>query len=467
MGVKMNVSVIITAHNYGKYLPEAIESVLTQTYDDYEIIIVNDGSTDNTEDILKHYEQKADSKITTIKLPGVGLAKAANIGIQNSCGEFVIRLDADDYFDENILLIESNILKRNPNIGMVYPDYYTITKYGEIIDNKRLMKVNKEIKLLDRSPLAAGAMYRRSCFESLGGYNEDLRYQEDYDFWIRFIDKFNVYNVNLPLMYYRKHSASMSNNFEARMKARQFVKEKFVTNKKSRDDKYILGIIPAMGLFRNREKLALKQLCGKPLIAYTIEEALKSEALDRLIVSTEDQEIADIARNRGAEVPFLRPLDLARTNVPIEKVLFHLIHKIKERNETVPDIIVLLPYETPFMKYRHVKEAIDTLLIYDTDSVVGVTEDISFHWRPGKFGLELVGYHQRTLREDKDTIYKENATIYAIKTSNIEKGEYLGKIVGHIEMSQKESWRIEDKFGLWVAEKVMENDLNFQNSDMN
>ena len=207
---------------------------------------------------------------------------------------------------------------------------------------------------------------------------------------------------------------------------------------------------------RNKEKLSLRPLCDKPLIAYTIEEALKVNTLDRLIVSTEDQEIAEVSRAYGADVPFLRPTALAKTSVPFDKVLAHLVKTLVENGEKRPDIIVVLPYGTPFRKMRHIKEAIDTLLIYDTDSVIGVSEDISFHWRPGKYGLELVGYHQRLLREDKDTIYKENATIYAIKSKNLDNGDYLGKIVGHIEMSPKESWRIEDNFGFWVAQKMME-----------
>jgi len=202
---KVKVSIIITAHNYGKYLCQAIDSVLAQCYKNFEIVVVDDGSTDNTPVILENYKKKHGDIIKVVTLTGLGLAKACNVGIKVSEGEYVVRLDADDYFDENLLLIESNILDNDPEIHMVYPDYYRITKQGEIIDHCRLLKANVEVKLLDRSPLAAGAMYRRYCYDAIGGYNEGLRYQEDYDFWIKFIDKFNVYNVNLPLIYYRQH----------------------------------------------------------------------------------------------------------------------------------------------------------------------------------------------------------------------------------------------------------------------
>lgn len=455
MNDRVKVSVIVTAHNYGKYLPQSLDSILNQRFDSYEVVVMNDGSVDNTSEILENYEKRYPAKIKVMKLPGNGLARACNAGIKQSCGEYVIRLDADDYFDENILLVESNILDNDQNIHMVYPDYYQINKYGEIIDSFRLPKVNDEIKLLDRNPLAAGAMFRRWCYDAIDGYNEELRYQEDYDFWIRFVDKFNVYNVNLPLMYYRRHGSGMSNNFEARMKARQYVKKKFVGDKGYRENKKIFAVIPAMGLFRNKEKLATKALHDKPLIAYTIQEALKTGLIDRVIVSTEDQEIAELAMQYGAEVPFLRPVSLSKTSVPVEDVLWHMLGVFRKNGDDIPDIIAVLPYYTPFREERHISEAIDTMLLYNTDSVISVVEDLTFHWKPGKYGLAPVGYQKRFLREDRETIYKETGSIYVVNTKILESGGYLGKVVGHIEMSPKEAWRIETDFDFWVAEQLL------------
>ena len=453
------VSVIITAHNYGKYLPKCVGSVISQRYTDWELIIVNDGSGDNTVEILKNYQERYEDKIKVIHLKGVGLAKACNIGIASSNGEYIIRLDADDYFDENILFLESNILDNDPHIHMVYPDHYRINKYGEIVDSCRLQRVNDEVKLLDRSPLAAGAMFRRECYDDIGGYNEELRYQEDYDFWIRFVEKYNVYNVNLPLMYYRKHDTSMSNNFDARIKARQYVKKKFVEAKGYHKDKNILAVIPAMGLFRNREKLAIKTLSNKPLISYTIDEALKTNLINRVIVSTEDQEVAEVAIQYGAEVPFLRPIELSRTNVSFEKVLQHMLRTFRERGDEDLDFIVVLPYITPFREEKHITEAIDTVLLYSADSVIGVTTDLTFHWKPGEYGLTPVGYQKRLVKEDKETVYKENGSIYVVNAKNLQEGGYLGKRIGHIEMSIISSWKVETDFDLWIAERMLKDKI--------
>jgi len=445
------VSIIITAHNYAKYLSQCIDSALNQNFENYEIIVVNDGSTDHTKDVLKNYE--SNNKIRIYHLQGVGLASASNFGIQKSKSKYIIRLDADDYFDENILLLESNILDKRADTGMVYPDYYLINKYGNIIEHIRLPKVNDEIKLFDRSPLAAGAMYRRSCYDAIGGYNEDLRYQEDYDFWLRFIEKFNVYNINLPLMYYRRHNNSMSGNAIPRIKTRRYVKSKFAKQKNNKVN--VLGVIPARANDWQRNSLALQMLNGKPVIAYSIEEALKTKGLSRIIVSTDCVKIAEVSRQFGAETPFIRPKNLSLDTVWVEDILRHTTNFLENNENFLPDMVVALPITSPLRKAHHIQEAIDTMILHDTDSVISVFRDTSFHWKPGKYGLKPIIYKKRLLRHDKESFYRENGVVYLYKIQNIKNKLDLGKSVGHIEMLPEESLRIRTLYDFWVIEQMI------------
>ena len=450
------VSVIITAHNYGKYLPQAVGSVLNQTYDDYEIVIVNDGSTDDTVKILDNY--KDIEKIKIVNLNGVGLAKAANSGIRSSNGKYIIRLDADDYFDENILLVLSRVLDRNNEYGMVYPDYYRVNKYNEIIDQVRQQKVNDEVKLLDRSALAAGAMFRRKCYDAIGGYSEELSYQEDYDFWIRFIDKFHVYNVQLPLMYYRKHSGSMSNNTVERMKARRYVKQKFVNQSRNLQNKKILCVLPMIAENRYKYKLPLEPLNGKPMFSYVLEEALKVKSVDRVIVDTEEQEIAQEALKYGAEVPFIRPRSLAKLDVPQVEILKHLVKSMHKEHHYMPDMILMVYFNNPFIKARHMEEAINTLLIYKCDSVISMAEDLKFHWQPGKNGLKPVIYPRKLLNDQKWMTYEEKGGIYALDVNNLKKDSFLGERISFISVDEVESIRIDSDFNYWIADRILRED---------
>lgn len=456
MRSEIKISIIITAYNYGKFITQALNSAINQNYSKpYEIIIINDGSTDNTLDILNNYKDKADIKI--INTENIGLAKACNLGINKSQGEYIIRLDADDYFDENILLVESSILDARPDIGMVYPDYFLMDHHGNIMDYIRLQKANDEVKLFDRSPLAAGALYRKTCYDSIGGYDENLKYQEDYDFWLRFVERYNVYNVNLPLLYYRKHQNSMSTNSVQRMKTRQYVKNKLAKTKKEKPE--ILAIIPAKeNDWTNGECLALTDLAGKPVISYSIEEALKTEDISRVIVSTESSRIADKVLELGAEIPFMRPKRMTMPSVSLEEVMDHTVKYLFKYEDYMPDYVVLLQINSPLRKSEKIQEAIDTIKIHDIDTVISVTKDISFHWKPGAEGLKQVIYKGRLLRKDKETIYRENGSIYLYKTENILKRNAFGTRVGHIEMFFEEALRIYSGFDFWMCEKILMSD---------
>ena len=450
------VSVIITAHNYGKYLPKAIDSVLGQSFDDFEIIIVNDGSTDDTSDVLATYVNC--SQINLLTLPGVGLATASNRGIQASRGEYIVRLDADDHFDENLLLVESTYLDKNPNVGLVFCDYYLMDVHGEITERVRRGRVNDEIELLDRPALAAGAMYRRKCFDAIGGYNESLRYQEDYDFWIKFIEKFQVRNVNLPLMYYRQHGRSMSRNWMGRMQARRVVKAKFVSQNRERYDRKILAVVPARADKVDERKLPLLRIGDDDLLLRCIKKLNSLHMIDRVVVSTDDPEIAEKGITYGAEVPYLRTRATENMVAPFEKVLEELLRFLSSEEDFQPDIVILLHPHSPFIAADHVAEAIDTLLLFNADSVVAVLEDLSYHWTPGRYGLTPVGYQRRVVRQDKDLVYKEAGGLYVFKTTNLlNNGDLFGKRISHIELAPWEAVRVRQFWDEWVANQVVEN----------
>ncbi len=447
------VSVIVTAHNYGKYLRTCLDSALNQSYKDFEVIVVDDGSTDDTPKILKEYKDR----VRVVRLNGVGLAKACNSGVALARGEYIVRLDADDYFDENILLIEATYLDNHPDVDLVYPDYFFISEGGEVLEHVRQMKVGEELRLLYRNPLAAGAMFRKSKFDEICGYTEKPGYTEDYDFWIRFATKYRVANINLPLMYYRRHGRSMSANRQWKTGARRLVKKEFVETRLKNVLKKtkILGIIPARGESRiDGGKLALRDLNGKPLIAYTIEEALKCKLLDRIIVSTEDKEIVSVAKKYGAEVPFLRPKELTGTGIPVESVVLHALEFLK-KGKYIPDIIAILHVVSPLKKEEHITEAIHTMLIFNTDSVISATPDKSFHWRPDTHGLSPL-FEKRLLMYEREMLYRENGAIYLVKRDVLEKNKnVIGKTVAHIEMLPEESIHIDSEHDFWLAEQIL------------
>ena len=152
---------------------------------------------------------------------------------------------------------------------------------------------------------------------------------------------------------------------------------------------FVVAIIPARGGSKGVPRKNIKLLAGKPLIAYTIETALNSKLLDRIIVSTDDREIAEIARSYGAEVPFIRPKELAEDDVPDLPVFQHALRYLEENENWQADIAVNLRPTAPFRTSKHIDDAIRKLIETGADSVRTVCE------------VEHHPYWMKTLEGDK------------------------------------------------------------------
>ncbi len=217
----MLVSVIITSHNYARYVERAIRSVLTQSLDrsNYEIIVIDDASEDETQKVLENY---ADEVRVFRMEKNVGLAQARNFGIQKAKSQFIVFLDADDYFQNDILKIQSVFLTENNRLDAVAVDYYLVNDFGDHI----------EWVSAKEKPIACGVMFRKDKLYDVGLYDSEFRAREDEDMRIRFLKKFNIYNIILPLYRYRRHENNLTNNSEEMEKYKQKLKEKHNPNEK-------------------------------------------------------------------------------------------------------------------------------------------------------------------------------------------------------------------------------------------
>lgn len=174
------VSVVIPIYNYGQQFEKTLQSVFKSSYNNIEVIIVNDGSTD--EYILKKLESFQDNQIIrVINVENGGPSKARNIGIKNSNGIFILPLDADDQIDSEYISLCVSILKNNPNISPVYCDTNHV---GEILGVEKRPEWSME--RLKQGPFIVNcSMFHKKAFEECEGYDENLKGWEDYDLWIR------------------------------------------------------------------------------------------------------------------------------------------------------------------------------------------------------------------------------------------------------------------------------------------
>ena len=195
----MKVSVIITNYNYGKWIRRCINSLLTQTMDDYEIIVVDDLSTDNSRNILLEYINHPKIKIIFNDV-NMGVGSSSTIGAKKAIGKYVVRVDADDYVHNDFL--KCLYLWASFNNSHAVACSYQEVDFGENV---------LDIKTQEKDTLACGILYRADILQLLG-YWSNLRIHEDVDMISRFKENFRLEYMNIPLYRYFKHNESMTFN---------------------------------------------------------------------------------------------------------------------------------------------------------------------------------------------------------------------------------------------------------------
>jgi glycosyltransferase involved in cell wall biosynthesis len=196
------VSVIIPCYNQAKYIKEAVESVLNQTLQNFEIIIVNDGSKDNTAQLLQASNFPKTKIITT---ENRGVSSARNTGIKAAQGKYILPLDADDKIGNTYLQKACEILEKNLDVGIIYCQAKIFGKRNEIWN---LPKYTLHGMLAGNIIFNAG-VFRKSTWEKTRGYDESLTLWEDWDFWISILETGLIpHKIEEILFYYRKHGES-------------------------------------------------------------------------------------------------------------------------------------------------------------------------------------------------------------------------------------------------------------------
>jgi glycosyltransferase involved in cell wall biosynthesis len=222
------ISVIIPVFNGQNYLREAIDSVLSQTYKNYEIIVVDDGSTDETWKIIQSYG----SSLLGIQKENGGVASALNCGIQHASGKYIAWLSHDDLFLPNKLERQIIFLNQFPQFKACYTDYYSIDENGRIIieiETPWYPRDQALRALFGRAYINGSTMLiERTCFDRVGWFSEKLRYTQDTEMWLRLLRHFEIGRVPEKLGKGRMHPVQGSINVEVhRTEAESMYREIF------------------------------------------------------------------------------------------------------------------------------------------------------------------------------------------------------------------------------------------------
>ena len=226
--VAPEVSVIIPVYNGEKFVGQAIESVLHQTYTDWELIIVDDGSEDNTKGIMRCY---SDPKIQYFYQENQGLSGARNTGIDYASGKYIALLDADDEWEPTFLEVSAGYLNQNPETAAVYSGFQYIDSEGNPIGTPVCKVVTSdhfhdEIIASGNWLSACSVVVRRSIYREIGGFDGNLKALEDTDMWLQISKDYCIDGIPQVLTRYRRLASNMSDDTERMIDAYYMLIEK-------------------------------------------------------------------------------------------------------------------------------------------------------------------------------------------------------------------------------------------------
>ena len=421
MNKKDLITIYTINHNYGKFLSKSIDSVLSQTYKNFELIIIDDGSKDNSKEILKKYQNNNKCKIFFQK--NIGLVNSINKVLRIAKGKFIIRLDADDYFSKDaIKTLHSTMVKNKASI--IFPDYYLIDESENIINRVKRHNFRTKVNLYNQPAHGACTMYKRNILLEVGGYSKEFDCQDGVDMWLKVINKYKIININKPLFYYRQHSQSLTKNIKKIFKTKQKIFEKANINKSLNN----ICIFP----LRKLNELDYNSLNAIKILQLKIKQILKIKSIKKIILSTADKQIINFFKNNKKQQ--------LKVIYRHEKFLYHgirlsvLTRDIIKNNEKIfKNTKHIILYTVNDLKVENINFGINNIEIFNLNCVFPVKIIKNFlYTHNGKSLKPMINYKSGLIIE-RDIVYAQEPGIIIFKLDSfLKKKKIIHGKIGHI-----------------------------------
>jgi len=443
------ITVYITNYNYGQYISRAIESVLSQEGITFELIIIDDGSTDNSKEIIEQY--RVNPIISIVYQQNKGLNITNNIALSLSHGKFIMRLDADDYLHKNALQKLSEPLEQNKELGLVFPDYYIVDAEENIIEHHKRHDFRKEVTLYDQAAHGACTMIRADFLRALGGYNENYKCQDGYELWIKFISKYKVANVSEPLFSYRQHGNNLTSNENRILGTRAQINADYI--KDLNIDNSSLAVIPIRS---KKDKFYQLEINGETLLNLKISQALKSNTIDKVIVSCPDKSVLETIDVSYIDHPKFvfhkRSQELARINTSLRDTILEILN---QGSHEEMNAIVILDLRFPLISTVKINDAVNTMMLFKANSLISVRPDSNLFFKHDGTGMKPILGQESRSKLERDTLYKHVGGITVVdKKTFLEHDKILHGKVGHIVLDKNSAYVIENKLDLDIVSQI-------------
>lgn len=439
--LRPKVTVYVPCRQYGHYIDECLQSLARQTLPDWEAILIDDASTDHSVARMEAFRSRFPERVRILCNTQVkGLRANANAALEMARGEYLMRLDADDYLDENALLVMATYLDRHPGIGLVYPNWTYIDEDGGYIGQERRKRLWDEARVPDLPAHGACTMVRRRVLKAIGGYDTDLAAQDGHELWLKTLYRHGVANVETPLFFYRQHAGSLSDNEARLLDSRRQIKHRAAAAGRGPVAPRIAVVLPVKNTYEHAPDLALAPLGGRALIDYTLDTVAGDPAYACVLVATDDPAVVAHCQARGDVHVHLRQRALSDPQVRLADVVAYAVGYMEGTLHVLPDIVVVLSAHTPLRRPEHIQEAIDTLLVYPVDEVISTWENHDLQYRHGANGMQAVNAGSiNDARFEREALYSCNGAIRATWREFIGVEGLRDTRVGHIVMTRIES----------------------------
>ena len=456
------VTVYITNYNYSDYIKTSIESVLAQTLQDFELLIIDDGSTDNSKEIIEDYRDI--EGITIIYQQNKGLNITNNVAMRAASGKYLMRLDADDFLETDALAEMSRILDQDNELGLIFPDYYYVDIDGVRTGEERRHNFEKEVSLYDQPAHGACTMIRLEFLKKLGGYNESFTCQDGYDLWIKFITHYKVTNINKPLFSYRRHGNNLTTNEGRILETRRAIKHAFVNQHYGSET--TLVIIPVRNYLFNGKPWPLEDFNGMTVLEKKIQTCLEAETVSAVVVTSSNKQImgyCDGIRGSFENVLFLeRPKNFAEVNQSLnDTVQLSIEHAIT--NGVKFSSIMTVSLEYPFIESSVIDDLVHTHLLFKSDSVLSVRPDNRTYYQHTGHTLKPILDQDKFSKLEREALYKATGGLVLSSLNNFNKNRKLacGKI-SHVVVDEKSAFGVHSIFDYQVFKSIT-NEFSFIN----
>ncbi len=440
------VTVYVVNRNYGRFLRQAVDSVLGQDYPFIEVLVIDDGSDDDASaGILADLDDHAAVRVIRQRV-NRGLTVCANTAIRESRGEFVMRLDADDYLDPSAVSTMVAEIVAVPSAVLVFPDYFEVDSRGAVIRRVKRHDVNALEAMSDLPAHGACTLVRRSFLEGMGGYDERVNCQDGLDLWLHVGPEHRVLSIADPLFFYRRHGSNLTQNEGGLLQARARLIAKHVA-RRGLDRPRVVGVVPVRGQIADPGSMPLRHLAGRPLIDWTIDAALSCSGVDRVVVSSPDIDVLDHVRQhyRSRVGVHRRDVERAGLNVDLAATRADVLRSEAAAGRHY-DAEMTLTVESPFRSALFMQQAIHIMQLFDSGGVVGVRRDDEVFYLHNGLGLEPVRPDDR-LRLERDDLFRECGGMRLIKVAPSPRGR-----LGHVLLDQFSAFAVRTEMDWRTAE---------------